>query len=121
MTIKKILVVDDSPTERMALSETLIRNGYEVVIAENGEAAIDKSCSELPDLILMDVVMPGMNGYQATRTISRGEKTRGIPIIMCTSKGLETDKIWGMRQGAYDYIVKPIDHAALLARIKSIG
>jgi twitching motility two-component system response regulator PilH len=121
MTIKKILVVDDSPTERLALSETLIRNGYEVVTAESGEDAIKKSCSELPDLILMDVVMPGMNGYQATRTISRGETTRGIPIIMCTSKGLETDKIWGMRQGAYDYIVKPLDYTALLARIKSIG
>jgi twitching motility two-component system response regulator PilH len=121
MTIKKILVVDDSPTERLALSETLTRGGYEVVTAESGEDAIKKSCSELPDLILMDVVMPGMNGYQATRTISRGEVTRGIPIIMCTSKSLETDKIWGMRQGAYDYIVKPLDFTALLARIKSIG
>jgi len=121
MAIKKILVVDDSPTERLALTETLVRNGYEVVTAESGEEAINKSSSELPDLILMDVVMPGMNGYQATRTISRGEATRGIPIIMCTSKGLETDKIWGMRQGAYDYIVKPLDHAVLLERIKSIG
>ncbi len=121
MTIKKILVVDDSPTERLALSETLTRNGYEVVTAESGEDAVKKSCSESPDLILMDVVMPGMNGYQATRTISRGEATRGIPIIMCTSKGLETDKIWGMRQGAYDYIVKPIDYTALLERIRSIG
>jgi len=121
MTIKKILVVDDSPTERLALSETLVRNGYEVVTAESGEEAINKSNSELPDLILMDVVMPGMNGYQATRTISRAETTRGIPIIMCTSKDLETDKIWGMRQGAYDYIVKPLNHAVLLERIKSIG
>ena len=121
MAIRKILVVDDSPTERLALSEVLARNGYEVVTAESGEEAITKSSSELPDLILMDVVMPGMNGYQATRTISRGEATRGIPIIMCTSKGLETDKIWGMRQGAYDYIVKPLDHAVLLERIKSIG
>jgi twitching motility two-component system response regulator PilH len=121
MAIKKILIVDDSPTERLALSENLTRNGYVVVTAESGEDAIDKSRRELPDLILMDVVMPGMNGYQATRTISREEATRGIPIIMCTSKGLETDKIWGMRQGAYDYIVKPIDYTALLARIKSIG
>jgi twitching motility two-component system response regulator PilH len=121
MPIKKILVVDDSPTERLAMTEFLTRNGYEIVTAESGEDAIARSRSELPDLILMDVVMPGMNGYQATRTISRWETTRDIPIIMCTSKGLETDKIWGMRQGAYDYLVKPVDHAALLTRIKSIG
>jgi len=121
MPIKKILVVDDSPTERLALSQVLSKNGYDVVTAESGEQAITKSRSEKPDLILMDVVMPGMNGYQATRTISRSDETRSIPIIMCTSKGLETDKIWGMRQGAYDYMVKPVEHDALLARIKSIG
>lgn len=121
MPINKILVVDDSPTERLALTEMLARNGYAVVTADSGEDAIAKSRSELPELILMDVVMPGMNGYQATRTISRWDTTRGIPIIMCTSKGLETDKIWGMRQGAFDYIVKPVDFTALLARIKSIG
>lgn len=120
MPIKKILVVDDSPTERLALTEVLVKHGYQVTTAESGEEAIHKSRSDLPDLILMDVVMPGMNGYQATRTISRDESTRNIPIIMCTSKGLETDKIWGMRQGAFDYMVKPVDHEALLARIKSI-
>jgi twitching motility two-component system response regulator PilH len=121
MTISKILVVDDSPTERLALTEVLSRNGYRVVTAESGEEAIAKSQSEKPDLILMDVVMPGTNGYQATRTISRNDATRKIPIIMCTSKGLETDKIWGMRQGAYDYMVKPVDHIELLARIKAMG
>lgn len=121
MPIKKILVVDDSPTERFALTEVLKKHGYVVVTAENGEEAISRSAAELPDLILMDVVMPGINGYQATRTISRNESTRSIPIIMCTSKGLETDKIWGMRQGALDYLVKPVDHAALIARIKAFG
>ena len=121
MTIKKILVVDDSPTERLALTELLSARGYHVATAENGEDAIAKSKSEKPDLILMDVVMPGMNGYQATRTISRDELTRAIPIIMCTSKGLETDRIWGMRQGAFDYLVKPIDTAELLARIRALG
>ncbi len=121
MPIKKILVVDDSPTERFAMTEALTAKGYQVVTAENGEDAIAKSKAELPDLILMDVVMPGMNGFQATRTISRDEATRAIPIIMCTSKSLETDKIWGMRQGAFDYLVKPIDHAELLARIESLG
>lgn len=121
MPIKKILVVDDSPTERLALTELLVKHGYQVVTAENGEEAIAKSKSEAPDLILMDVVMPGMNGYQATRTISRDEATRAIPIIMCTSKGLETDRIWGMRQGAYDYLIKPVDHAELLGRIQALG
>lgn len=121
MPIKKILVVDDSPTERFAMTEVLSNHGYQVVTAENGEEAVTKSKSELPDLILMDVVMPGMNGYQATRTISRDEATRAIPIIMCTSKNQETDRIWGMRQGAHDYLVKPIDHVELLARIKAFG
>jgi twitching motility two-component system response regulator PilH len=121
MPIKKILVVDDSPTERLGLVEALAGKGYQIVTAESGEEAITKSRSELPDLILMDVVMPGMNGYQATRTISRDEATRAIPIIMCTSKGLETDRIWGMRQGAYDYLVKPVDAADLLKRIQALG
>lgn len=121
MPIKKILIVDDSPTERHALSELLVKSGFNVVTAESGEEAITKSKSEMPDLILMDVVMPGMNGYQATRTITRDEATRDIPVIMCTSKGQETDKIWGMRQGANDYLVKPIDVSALLAKIAALG
>ncbi|MBP6131990.1 MAG: response regulator [Thauera sp.] len=119
--MRKILVVDDSPVERLALQEVLGRNGYQVLTAENGEQAIARSRSDHPDLILMDVVMPGMNGYQATRTISRDDDTRDIPIIMCTSKGQETDKIWGMRQGALDYLVKPVDHDELLARIRAMG
>lgn len=121
MPIKKILVVDDSPTERFALTEALTKNGYEVVTAENGEEAVIKSKAELPDLILMDVVMPGMNGYQATRTISRDDATKGLPIIICTTKGQETDRIWGMRQGAHDYIVKPVNHTELLERIQKLG
>lgn len=119
--VKKILVVDDSPTERQVLTEFLVNNGYRVVTADSGEKAVLLAKEEMPDLILMDVVMPGMNGYQATRTISREEGTRHIPIIMCTSKGQETDKIWGMRQGAQDYLVKPLDHAALLAKIAAFG
>ncbi|CAM5272957.1 PleD family two-component system response regulator [Thauera mechernichensis] len=121
MPIRKIMVVDDSPTERLSLQELLTRNGYQVITAEGGEEAVTRSKTELPDLILMDVVMPGMNGYQATRTISRSETTREIPIIMCTSKGQETDKIWGMRQGAFAYLVKPVDHEELLARIRALG
>ncbi|ENO89410.1 response regulator [Thauera linaloolentis] len=121
MPISTILVVDDSPTERLALQELLSRQGYQVLTAESGEQAVARSKADKPDLILMDVVMPGMNGYQATRTISRDDSTRNIPIILCTSKGQETDKIWGMRQGAYAYLVKPVDHDELLARIRAIG
>jgi twitching motility two-component system response regulator PilH len=121
MPVKKILVVDDSPTERHVLTEMLLKAGFTVVIADSGEQAIEVAKKEIPDLVLMDVVMPGMNGYQATRTITREETTRHIPVIMCTSKGQETDKIWGMRQGAHDYMVKPIDSAALLAKIAALG
>lgn len=120
MAIHKILVVDDSPTDRQFLLETLAKQGYQVVTAESGEEAIAKAKSEGPDLILMDVVMPGLNGYQATRSITRDDTTKDIPVIMCTSKGAETDKIWGMRQGAIDYLVKPIDPSQLLAKIAGI-
>lgn len=120
-TVKKILVVDDSPTERFALIEFLSKHEYSVVTADNGEEGVAKAKSELPDLILMDVVMPGINGYQATRTISREEATRHIPIIMTTSKDAETDKIWGMRQGAFDYMTKPLDLDELLRKIQSIN
>jgi twitching motility two-component system response regulator PilH len=121
MPVKKILVVDDSPTDRQFMLETLAKKGYQVVTAENGEDAIVKAKAELPDLILMDVVMPGLNGYQATRTITRDDATKHIPVIMCTSKGADTDKIWGMRQGANDYLVKPVDAAQLLAKIQQIS
>ncbi len=121
MLVKKILVVDDSATDRQFLLETLAKKGYQVVTAESGEDAIAKAKSELPDLILMDVVMPGLNGYQATRTITRDDATKHIPVIMCTSKTAETDKIWGMRQGANDYITKPVDPSQLLAKIGQLS
>ncbi|MBV2235854.1 MAG: response regulator [Sterolibacterium sp.] len=121
MPVKKIMVVDDSPTERLILADLLTRNGYVVVTADSGEQAIALARQELPDLILMDVVMPGINGFQATRTIAREEATRHIPIIMCTSKDQATDKIWGMRQGAQDYLVKPADPIELLAKLASMG
>jgi twitching motility two-component system response regulator PilH len=120
MPIKTILVVDDSPTERHVLSELLVRNGYQVIIAENGEEGVEKARKQQPDLILMDVVMPGLNGYQATRTLTRDETTRHIPVIVCTSKGQETDRIWGLRQGALDYVVKPVDAQDLLSKIATL-
>ena len=121
MSIRKILIVDDSPTERHVLNDMLTKSGYEVVASDNGEDAILKAKSLKPDLILMDVVMPGLNGFQATRAISRDPDTRAIPIILCTSKSQETDKIWGMRQGARDYIVKPVNRDELLEKIAAIG
>jgi twitching motility two-component system response regulator PilH len=120
MTVKKILVVDDSPTERHVMVELLTKNGYQVITAENGEEGIAKAKAELPDLVLMDVVMPGLNGYQATRTLTRDEATKNIPVIVCTSKGQETDKIWGLRQGAHDYMVKPVNGEELLAKIAAL-
>jgi twitching motility two-component system response regulator PilH len=121
MPVRKILVVDDSPTDRQYMLETLAKKGFQVVTAESGEDAIVKAKAELPDLILMDVVMPGLNGYQATRQITRDDATKHIPVIMCTSKGADTDKIWGMRQGANDYLVKPVDAAQLLAKIAQLS
>jgi twitching motility two-component system response regulator PilH len=121
MSIKRILIVDDSPTERHVLNDMLTKAGYEVVASDNGEDAIVKARTIKPDLILMDVVMPGLNGFQATRAISRDPTTRAVPIIMCTSKTQETDKIWGLRQGARDYIVKPVKRELLLAKIAAFG
>ena len=121
MSIKKILVIDDSPTERHVLVEILNKGGFDIITAESGEEGIEKARAEQPDLILMDVVMPGLNGYQATRTLTRDESTKHIPVIVCTSKGQDTDKIWGLRQGAHDYMVKPLDHAVLLDKIKALN
>ena len=121
MPIKKVMVVDDSPTERAYLDNLLKKKGFEVILIDSGEAAIERAKSDKPDLILMDVVMPGLNGFQATRAISRDAHTKHIPIILCTSKSQETDKIWGMRQGARDYIVKPVNRDELLAKIAALG
>ena len=121
MSVKKVLVVDDSPTKRHAISEILRRAGYEVNTCDSGEEAVVQSKMLLPDLILMDVVMPGLNGFQATRVIARDDITKHIPVIICTTKSQETDKIWGLRQGARDYVVKPILASDLLEKIGRLG
>ena len=121
MAIRKIMVVDDSPTERAYMEGLLKKRGYEVVVVDSGESAIEKAKTERPDLILMDVVMPGLNGFQATRAITREESTKHIPVIICTTKDQETDKIWGLRQGAKDYVTKPIGESDLLEKIKALG
>ena len=121
MSIQKILLVDDSKTELHHLSDILGKRGYKVRTAENGEEAMRRLSEDKPDLILMDVVMPGQNGFQLTRAITRDPRWSEVPVIMCTSKNQETDKVWGMRQGARDYIVKPVDRADLLGKIKQLG
>jgi twitching motility two-component system response regulator PilH len=121
MTIANVLLVDDSKTELFALSDLLAKRGFSVRTAENGEEAMRKLAEGKPDLILMDVVMPGTNGYQLTRTITRDPRYADVPVIMCTSKGQETDRVWGLRQGARDYVVKPVDAEDLMAKIKALG
>lgn len=121
MPIQKILLVDDSKTELHHLSELLSKRGYAIRTAENGEEALRRLGEDKPDLILMDVVMPGLNGFQATRAITKDDATKHIPVFMCTSKGQETDKVWGMRQGARDYLVKPVNQDELLRKIAALG
>jgi twitching motility two-component system response regulator PilH len=121
MPIRSILIVEDSPTDLHYLSDILAKNGYQVSTAASAEDALARVKQLKPDLVLMDVVMPGQNGFQATRALTRDDATKHIPVIICTSKGQETDKVWGMRQGAKDYIVKPVSPADLLAKIAALG
>jgi twitching motility two-component system response regulator PilH len=121
MAIQKILIVDDSKTELMFLTDLLAKNGFSIKTAENAEDAFRRLADDKPDLILMDIVMPGQNGFQLTRAITRDPLYSDIPIIMCTSKNQETDRVWGLRQGARDYITKPVEATELMAKIKALG
>ena len=118
---RKILIVDDSATERFFLADLLSRRGYTVVTAESGAEALDKVRQEKPSLVVMDVVMPGTSGYQATRAMARDPSTQDIPVILCTGKTAESDRIWGLRQGAREYVTKPVDPDELLAKIASLA
>lgn len=118
MPVKKILVVDDSKTELHHMTELLLKRGYSVRTAQSGDEALKRLAEDKPDLVLMDVVMPGQNGFQLTRTITRDPRYTGLPVIMCTSKNQETDRVWGLRQGAKDYVVKPVVADELIAKIK---
>ncbi|HHQ41793.1 MAG TPA: response regulator [Chromatiales bacterium] len=116
----RILIVDDSPTEVHVLKTMLQKNGFDTIEAMSGEEGIEKARTERPDLILMDIVMPGLNGFQATRQLTRDPDTAAIPVIIVTTKDQETDRIWGLRQGAKDYITKPVEEKDLVAKIKAV-
>ncbi len=116
----KVLIVDDSPTETYKLTSVLEKNGHTVITAENGESGVTTAKKELPDVVLMDIVMPGLNGFQATRQLSKAAETAHIPVIMVTTKDQETDRVWGMRQGAKAYLTKPIEEKLLLGTMAEV-
>ncbi len=116
----RILVVDDSPTETYRFREILEKHGHQVLEATNGADGVAMARAEQPDIVLMDVVMPGLNGFQATRQLTKGDDTAHIPIVIVTTKDQETDRVWGKRQGARDYLTKPVDEALLLQTIASL-
>jgi len=116
----KILIVDDSQTQIQSLMKILKKNGHETITAEDGDSAVTVARDELPDLILMDVVMPGLNGFQATRHITKTEGTQHIPVIILSSKDQETDKVWAERQGASGYIIKPASEDELMSLINKL-
>jgi len=109
----RILIVDDSPSQLMGIRRIVEKLGHEALTAEDGAAGVEMAKKELPDLILMDVVMPNLNGFQATRSISREPTTKHIPVILVTTKDQETDRMWGMRQGARAYLTKPFSEEEL--------
>lgn len=113
----KILIVDDSETHLYTLSKIVEEQGHEVITAGSGEEGVNAALENKPDLILMDVVMPGLNGFQATRKISKNKDTSEIPIIFVTTKNQETDRIWGLRQGASAYLTKPVDKKLLIQAV----
>lgn len=115
-----VLVVDDSPSEVEKLRSVLVSSGYDVISANSGAEGVALAKQEMPDIVLMDIVMPGVNGFQATRQLKKDAETGSIPVIIVTSKKQETDRIWGERQGAAGYLVKPVDSKLLLKTIASV-
>lgn len=116
----RVLVVDDSPTDVLNLRKMLEKHGHQVSEALTGQDAIGLVAEQKPDVVVMDVVMPGLNGFQATRTLSKNPDTAGIPVIVVSSKGQETDKLWAKRQGAREYIVKPVKEPELINKIEAV-
>jgi len=117
MAAPHVLIIDDSLAETRMFTVLLEKNGYQVSVACNGQEGIQVAKARKPDVILMDVVMPLVNGFQATRELTRSPETAHIPIIVCSSKSAETDRLWGMRQGAKAYLVKPVATQLLLETV----
>lgn len=115
-----VLVIDDSPSEMAKFRDMLAKHNFKVLEASNGEEGCDMAVKHLPDVILMDVVMPEMNGFQATRKITRGKTTSHIPVVIISTKSQETDRVWGKRQGAKEYLTKPVDEMELVNIIRSV-
>lgn len=116
----RVLIVDDSPSQLMGMKKIMEKLGHEVISAEDGAQGVEVAKRELPDLILMDVVMPNLNGFQATRSISKEPATAHIPIVLVTTKDQVTDKVWGLRQGAKAYLTKPVNEAALISLVRDL-
>jgi twitching motility two-component system response regulator PilH len=115
-----VLIVDDSPTEQHVFCEMLEKHGFETIVASDGEEAIQTAERVQPAAIIMDVVMPGMDGYQATRKLAKQPSTQSIPVVMVSTKGQETDRIWGLRQGAVEYLIKPVSSDLLVTAVKNV-
>lgn len=115
------MVVDDSATDRHVLSVILASGGYQVIAVDSAEEAQRRVGAERPDAIVMDIVMPGMNGFEATRALARSDATRDIPIVVCTAKSQTSDRIWALRQGAREVLVKPVQREQLLQALARVG
>ena len=117
---KKILVVDDSPTDNKAMCDLMTAHGFEAISAASGEESLKLAGALKPDLVLMDVVMPGMNGFQACKALGKEESTAKIPVLMVSNKHQETDVMWASKQGAKGYFAKPIDEKALMSKVREL-
>lgn len=118
--MSRILIIDDSPTEMHLLKSMLEKHGHEILEATSGEEGIETAKAQQPELVLMDVVMPEMNGFQATRKLSKMPETSAIPVIIVSTKSQETDKVWGLRQGAKEYLTKPVTESELIEKVNAI-
>jgi twitching motility two-component system response regulator PilH len=118
--VATILIIDDSPTDVRVFTTLLERAGHQVAAVNTAEEGIERVRVDLPDLVIMDVIMPGMNGFQATRTLTRDPATANVPIVMITTKSMETDRVWGLRQGARAFITKPVNEKELLSCINEL-
>lgn len=116
----RILLIEDSPTDVRVFTSLLERHGHQVTAVGSAEDGLEAARREKPDLVVMDIILPGMNGFQATRALTRDPETNDIPVIIVSTKGMETDRVWGLRQGAKDYVVKPPDEKDLMRRIDAL-